>query len=115
MEFRFPLYQRLIEIQPIPANLLSFADYLLIFGPDWEEQAVQIRNDVQSDRLSDAALVASSVHIDKYLTFETEFDAYLHPAFRGDLPLHIMSRLSTSPRICMKRKILSFVTNLSFL
>lgn len=39
----FKTYQRLIEIKPTEMTLYKmFVDYLLLYGPDWEEEALEI-------------------------------------------------------------------------
>jgi hypothetical protein len=63
----FKIYQRLLKIEPKDFSVfVDFADYLLLYGPDWEEEANDILMNVKSNDLQGMYRVALSVNYDKY-------------------------------------------------
>lgn len=64
----FKTYQRLIEIKPTEiTHYRMFVDYLLLFGPDWEEEALEITGLIEQQ---DYLKASESVNkVDYYKTF----------------------------------------------
>jgi hypothetical protein len=67
IEIMFKTYQRLIEIRPYNEEVLSdFAEYLKIYGPDWEEEANEIIENIKIKQLVVAVKVAKTIDYNKY-------------------------------------------------
>lgn len=63
----FKIYQRLITLQPNDKNSMKkFSNYLLIYGPDWEEEAKKIADCIDDNKLDEALSVSMHVDYDKY-------------------------------------------------
>lgn len=59
----FKIYQRLLEIEFKDISVfVSFANYLLLYGPDWEEEANDILMCVKSNDLQGMYHVALNVN-----------------------------------------------------
>ncbi|ACX64808.1 hypothetical protein [Paenibacillus sp. Y412MC10] len=64
----FKTYQRVIEIKPTEITLYSmFVDYLLLYGPDWEEEALEITEHIKQKDYIKALETVNRV--DYYKTF----------------------------------------------
>ncbi|MFT9820047.1 hypothetical protein [Lysinibacillus sp. NPDC056185] len=67
IEIMFKTYQRLIEIRLYNEKiLLDFAEYLKISGPDWDEEANEIVENVKIKQLEVAVKIAKTVDYNKY-------------------------------------------------
>ena len=67
IEIMFKTYQKLIGIGLSKEMLLlDFADYLRIYGPDWEDEANRIFENVNKKQLDQAIKAAETVDYNKY-------------------------------------------------
>lgn len=67
IECMFEVYKRAIALSPRDAAMISgFADYLLLFGPDWAEEAEEIERCIQDHKIEAAVRVVMQVSYDKY-------------------------------------------------
>lgn len=67
IETMFKVYQRLIELTPKEESaFLDFAKYLLLFGPDWEEEAEMIVDHIERGEYDKAFDIGMKVDYDKY-------------------------------------------------
>lgn len=63
----FKIFQCLIRIEMKDSSVfINFANYLLLYGPDWEEEAKEILMYAKSNDLEEMYRVALNVNYDKY-------------------------------------------------
>lgn len=63
----FKIFQSLIRIEMKDSSVfVDFANYLLLYGPDWEEEAKEILMYAKSNDLEEMYRVALNVNYDKY-------------------------------------------------
>ncbi|MBO8172922.1 MAG: hypothetical protein H0Z33_13665 [Bacillaceae bacterium] len=67
IEGMFCLYKRLIQLETSDKDILiDFAHYLLLYGPDWEEEAKQIITHVKDGDVDKASKKAMEINYFKY-------------------------------------------------
>ncbi|WP_132946126.1 hypothetical protein [Tumebacillus sp. BK434] len=63
----FLVYQRLVQLEENKVLALqSFSDYLLLYGPDWQDEADQMAVALNNNDLERAVHIALKVDYDKY-------------------------------------------------
>lgn len=61
----FPIYKRLLELEPEPQHVLAFAHFLFIYGPDWDDEATEMVHMAKTGKLAQAVEVALGVEFGK--------------------------------------------------
>lgn len=67
IDLMFHVFQRLIQLETDKKRYLEdFQNYLLLFGPDWQEEAKEISNALEKENIETAVSIAQQVDYDKY-------------------------------------------------
>ena len=62
----FVIFKQLILIEQKKEYLDFFSRYLLRYGPDWEDEANNIKTEINNGNINKAAEIALSISYDKY-------------------------------------------------
>lgn|GEM_PF-2939715 len=62
----FRVYQRLIELKLYRESFIDFANYILLYDPDWKEEASTLIEFANSSEFEKAKVVANSIDYDKF-------------------------------------------------
>lgn len=67
IETMFRVYQRLISIEEDKYSVLNdFSRYLLLYGPDWQDESTEITTALDNGEIENAVQIALQVNYDKY-------------------------------------------------
>ncbi|USG64643.1 hypothetical protein NDK47_21240 [Brevibacillus ruminantium] len=67
IETMFRVYQQLIRIEDDKYSVLeNFSKYLLLYGPDWQDDSTAITTALDNGEIENAVQIALQVNYDKY-------------------------------------------------